>query len=82
MLHHELTKSLRRQLLWERQQKTSTANAVLRRRHTSHDVANLKQYPEKVYMNKDEETNEEPNATSWDQYLERDAVGGYHAQGW
>ncbi|KAK6860951.1 hypothetical protein PG995_004587 [Apiospora arundinis] len=82
MLHHELTESLRRQLLWERQQKTSTANAVLRRRHTSHDVANLKQYPEKVYMNKDEETNEEPNATSWDQYLERDAVGGYHAQGW
>ncbi|KAK8096394.1 uncharacterized protein PG998_014262 [Apiospora kogelbergensis] len=75
MLHHELTKSLRRQLLWERQQKTSTANAVLRRRHTSHDVANLKQYPEKVYMNK-------ANATSWNQYLERGAVGGYHAQGW
>ncbi|KAK6851273.1 hypothetical protein PG987_000907 [Apiospora arundinis] len=82
MLHHELTESLRRQLLWERQQKTSTANAVLKRRHTSHDVANLKQYPEKVYMNKTEETNEEPNATSWNQYLERDAVGGYHAQGW
>ncbi|KAK7991828.1 hypothetical protein PG996_013160 [Apiospora saccharicola] len=82
MLHHELTESLRRQLLWERQQKTSTANAVLKRRHTSHDVANLKQYPEKVYMNKTEETQEEPNATSWNQYLERDAVGGYHAQGW
>ncbi|KAK8009774.1 hypothetical protein PG989_000707 [Apiospora arundinis] len=82
MLHHELTESLRRQLLWERQQKTSTANAVLKRRHTSHDVANLKQYPEKVYMNKTEETNEEPNATSWSQYLERDFVGGYHAQGW
>ncbi|KAK8011747.1 X-Pro dipeptidyl-peptidase [Apiospora arundinis] len=82
MLHHELTESLRRQLLWERQQKTSTANAVLKRRHTSHDVANLKQYPEKVYMDKAEETNGEPNATSWNQYLERDAVGGYHAQGW
>ncbi|KAK7972454.1 hypothetical protein PG988_006588 [Apiospora saccharicola] len=82
MLHHELTESLRRQLLWERQQKTSTANAVLKRRHTSHDVANLKQYPEKVYMKKTEETKEEPNTTSWNQYLERDAVGGYHAQGW
>ncbi|KAK8013557.1 hypothetical protein PG991_009150 [Apiospora marii] len=82
MLHHELTESLRRQLLWERQQKTSTANAVLKRRHTSHDVANLKQYPEKVCMKKTEETQEEPNATSWNQYLERDAVGGYHAQGW
>ncbi|KAK7928729.1 hypothetical protein PG985_005727 [Apiospora marii] len=82
MLHHELTESLRRQLLWERQQKTSTANAVLKRRQTSHDMANLKQYPEKVYMNKTKKNNEEPNATSWNQYLERDAVGGYHAQGW
>ncbi|KAK7928449.1 hypothetical protein PG985_005447 [Apiospora marii] len=82
MLHNELTESLHRQLLWERQQKTSTANAVLKRRHTSHDVANLKQYPEKVCMKKTEETQEEPNATSWNQYLERDAVGGYHAQGW
>ncbi|KAK8038400.1 hypothetical protein PG994_015167 [Apiospora phragmitis] len=82
MLHRELTESLRRQLLWERQQKTSTANAVLKRRHTSHDVARLKQYPKKAYMDKAEETKEEPNATSWNQYLERDAVGGYHAQGW
>ena len=82
MVHHELTESFRRQLLWERQQKTSTANAVLKRRHTSHDVVNLKQYPEKVYMNKADEINEEPNATSWTQYLKGDAVGGYHAQGW
>ncbi|KAK7937595.1 uncharacterized protein PG986_014463 [Apiospora aurea] len=81
MLHHELTESLRRQLLWERQQKTSTADAVLKRRHTSHDVANLKQYPEEPFV-KAGETKEEPNATSWNQYLERDAVGGYHAQGW
>ncbi|OAA38907.1 hypothetical protein ISF_09871 [Cordyceps fumosorosea ARSEF 2679] len=44
MLATELTESLRRHLLWERQQKTSTANAVLKRRHTSHDVANLKQF--------------------------------------
>lgn len=79
MLATELTESLRRHLLWERQQKTSTANAVLKRRHTSHDVANLKQYPEKVYMSK---AKEEPNASSWNQYFNRDAFGGYHAQGW
>ncbi|KAK2061342.1 DUF1752-domain-containing protein [Colletotrichum caudatum] len=50
MLATELTESLRRNLLWERQQKSSTANAVLKRRHTSHDVANLTQYPEKVCL--------------------------------
>ncbi|KAI1211286.1 DUF1752-domain-containing protein [Annulohypoxylon truncatum] len=79
MLATELTESLRRQLLWERQQKTSTANAVLKRRHTSLDVANLKQYPEKAYMAKGRE---EPNSSSWNQYFSRDDFGGYHAQGW
>ncbi|KDN60780.1 hypothetical protein CSUB01_05972 [Colletotrichum sublineola] len=44
MFATELTESLRRNLLWERQQKSSTANAVLKRRHTSHDVANPQQY--------------------------------------
>ncbi|KAK3316068.1 hypothetical protein B0H66DRAFT_276418 [Apodospora peruviana] len=77
MLATELTESLRRQLLWERSQKSSTANAVLKRRHTSHDVANLKQYPEKPYM-KDSDA----NATSWDQYFNKNPFTGYHAQGW
>ncbi len=53
MLSTELTESLRRHLLWERSQKSSTANAVLKRRHTSHDVANLRQYPERVHMDRD-----------------------------
>ncbi|KAI1106579.1 DUF1752-domain-containing protein [Jackrogersella minutella] len=79
MLATELTESLRRQLLWERQQKTSTANAVLKRRHTSLDVANLKQYPEKAYMAKGKD---EPNSSSWNQYFSREDLGGYHAQGW
>ncbi|KAI0425987.1 hypothetical protein F5Y09DRAFT_320359 [Xylaria sp. FL1042] len=78
MLATELTESLRRQLLWERQQKSSTANAVLKRRHTSHDVANLRQYPERSYMKKSED---EVNANSWNQFL-REESGGYHAQGW
>jgi len=79
MLATELTESLRRQLLWERSQKSSTANAVLKRRHTSQDVANLKQYPERPYMNR---ANNDANAGSWDQYFNKDTFTGYHAQGW
>ncbi|EFX01176.1 duf1752 domain containing protein [Grosmannia clavigera kw1407] len=78
MLSTELTESLRRHLLWERSQKTSTANAVLKRRHTSQDVANLKQYPETPHMVKENDA----GASSWDQYLNRDAFNGYHAKGW
>ncbi|KAK0708180.1 DUF1752-domain-containing protein [Lasiosphaeris hirsuta] len=77
MLATELTESLRRQLLWERSQKSSTANAVLKRRHTSHDVANLKQYPEQPCM-KDNDA----NASSWNQYFNKNNFTGYHAQGW
>ena len=77
MLATELTESLRRHLLWERQQKSSTANAVLKRRHTSHDVANLKQFPERPYMNQGEDV----NASSWNQYFSKD-VNGYHSKGW
>ncbi|OLN85137.1 hypothetical protein CCHL11_06322 [Colletotrichum chlorophyti] len=77
MMATELTESLRRNLLWERQQKSSTANAVLKRRHTSHDVANLKQYPEKVCL-KNEDTTINP------QYFSKntDNFGGYHSKGW
>lgn len=79
MLATELTESLRRHLLWERSQKTSTVNAVLKRRHTSQDVANLKQYPDKPYMKKDDD---DVNASSWDQYLNKEAFNGYHSKGW
>lgn len=78
MLATELTESLRRHLLWERSQKSSTANAVLKRRHTSHDVANLKQYPEKPCIKKSEDV----NASSWNQYFAKDTFDGYHAKGW
>lgn len=76
MLATELTVSLRQHLLWERQQKSQTVNAVLKRRHTAHDVANLKQYPEKVHMKKDDE----PTA-SWNQYFSH-GLGEYHSKGW
>lgn len=78
MLATELTESLRRHLLWERQQKSSTANAVLKRRHTSHDVAKLKQYPERPYMDKAEDA----NSSSWNQYFTKEAFDGYHSKGW
>lgn len=78
MLATELTESLRRHLLWERSQKSSTANAVLKRRHTSHDVANLKQYPEKPCIKKSEDV----NASSWNQYFAKDSFDGYHSKGW
>lgn len=46
MLATELTESLRRHLLWERQQKSATANAFQKRRHTAHEnLANLQAYP-------------------------------------
>lgn len=45
MLATELTESLRKHLLWERQQKCATANAFLKRRHTAHDMKNLQEYP-------------------------------------
>ncbi|KAI6082448.1 hypothetical protein F4821DRAFT_247153 [Hypoxylon rubiginosum] len=76
LLAEELTESLRRQLLWERQQKTSTANAVFKRRHTSLDVANLKQYPERAYMEKE---GNRSYSISYDQYSSRDC---YHTHGW
>ncbi|OAA42050.1 hypothetical protein ISF_09745 [Cordyceps fumosorosea ARSEF 2679] len=77
MFATELTKSLRRHLLWERQQRTSTANAVLRRRHASHDVANLRQFPEKPCLKQSEDAN-----ASWNQHLITNAFDGYHSRGW
>ncbi|KAG9242801.1 hypothetical protein BJ878DRAFT_150018 [Calycina marina] len=77
MLSTELTASLRRHLLWERQQRSQTANAVLKRRHTAHDVANLKQYPQSAHMGK--ESAEASNA-SWNQNF--GGIGEYHSKGW
>jgi hypothetical protein len=78
MFATELTESLRRHLLWELQQKSSTANAVLKPQHTSNDVANLKQNPEKPCMKKSEDI----NASSWNQYFSQEAIDGYYSKGW
>lgn len=47
MLSTELTESLRKNLLWERQHRSTGNLAALKRRHTAHtDMKNLKQHPE------------------------------------
>ncbi|KAK3939087.1 hypothetical protein QBC46DRAFT_154153 [Diplogelasinospora grovesii] len=83
MLATELTESLRRQLLWERSQKSKTANAVLQRRHTSQDIANLKQYPQRPFMKKEPESNSNnPNSSSWKEYFTEYPLAGYHDEVW
>ncbi|TVY33534.1 hypothetical protein LSUB1_G008896 [Lachnellula subtilissima] len=78
MIYDELTVSLRQHLVHEHRQKSQTANAVLKRRHTTQDVANLKQYPEKVHMESKE--GDAVNA-SWNQYF-GNGLGEYHSKGW
>ncbi|KAF2452804.1 hypothetical protein BDY21DRAFT_294020 [Lineolata rhizophorae] len=45
MLAQEMPESLRKHILWERQQKSAASSAALKRRHTSHDVKNLRRFP-------------------------------------
>lgn len=75
MLATELTESLRKHLLWERQQKNTTANAFLKRRHTAHDMANLQQYPNTSGSGTASKNN------SWNHYFDH-GLGEYHQKGW
>ncbi|KAF4553007.1 Hypothetical protein D9617_8g050200 [Elsinoe fawcettii] len=77
MLSTELTESLRRNLLWERQHKSSQNIAALKRRHTSHDVKNLKQYPDpQPHMSHKE------NADKFTNDYFHAGLGEYHSKGW
>ena len=77
MLANEMTESLRKDVLWERAQKKSTANAVLKRRHTAHNVTDLKHYP-----GEDGHTStEESRNNSWNYYYSH-GLGEYHVAGW
>ncbi|KAL5350944.1 hypothetical protein ACLOAV_004517 [Pseudogymnoascus australis] len=71
----ELTASLRRHLLWERKQKNQTASAVLKRRRMTHDVSNLKQYPDKMHLG----TEDNGYHGSWKQYFGQGFE--YHSKG-
>ena len=75
MLATELTVSLRNHLLHERQQKNTTANAVLKRRHTAHDMANLEKFPSAPGSSDASKTN------SWNHYFDH-GLGEYHEKGW
>lgn len=72
MLASEMTESLRKHLLWERQQISTTAKAVLKRRHTAYDIANLKDYPEKE--------GQTSKNNSWNHFF--DQGGEYNQAGW
>jgi len=78
MLSTELTESLRKNLLWERQHKSSNNLAAMKRRHTSHDVKNLKQHPEPspVVSMRDNDTKNYSN-----EYFHQ-GLQEYHARGW
>ncbi|KAH6952389.1 hypothetical protein BKA56DRAFT_738518 [Ilyonectria sp. MPI-CAGE-AT-0026] len=78
MLATELTESLRRHVLRERWQNFSKVYAVRSRWHTSHDVANLKQYPERSCI----KTSEGVSASHWNQYPPKEASNDYHSKGW
>lgn len=73
MLSTEMTESLRKHVLWERQQKKATANAVLKRRHTAHNLVNLGQG--------DGQSSKEGGSknNSWNF---GPAIGEYHQVGW
>ncbi|OKL56353.1 hypothetical protein UA08_08531 [Talaromyces atroroseus] len=87
MLATELTESLRRHLLWERQQKNTTATAVFKRRHTTHDMANLKEYPGPKAAGGGQRGTGDGSAkdtsknSSWNNYNEY-GPWEYHVKGW
>ncbi len=74
MMATELTESLRKNLLWERQQKNTTASAVLRRRHTAHDVAH--DQPQ------ESSSREASKNNSWNHYYFDLGLAEYHQKGW
>ncbi|KAL4873027.1 hypothetical protein BDV12DRAFT_115626 [Aspergillus spectabilis] len=90
MLATELTESLRRHLLWERQQKSATANAF-KRRHTAHDMANLKEYPgpqsqrqgpvPAFHAGAQSKDKDVAKTGSWNHYTDF-GPWEYHAKGW
>ena len=80
MLASELTESLRKHLLWERQQKTTTASAALKRRHTAQDVTSLKHFPSEP----DQKLGGYPPAKNTDHGSLNEYIGQgeYHSRGW
>lgn len=78
MLSTELTESLRKNLLWERQHKSTGNLAALKRRHTSNDVKNLKQHPEPAPIL----SHQDGAAKKFNNDFFNAGLGEYHARGW
>jgi hypothetical protein len=84
MLFSELTESVRKNLLWERQvKKPPPSKSSLIRRHTSTDVKNLKEFPGDATsvpcLHPLKEGGENPN--SWNHYFDT-GLQEYHQKGW
>lgn len=77
MLATEMTESLRKNVLWERQQKKATTNAVIKRRHTAQNLTNLQNYPGEA----EQASKQGSMNTSFDHYFEA-GLGEYHRAGW
>lgn len=84
MVFGELTESIRKNLLWERQDKKPTlAKSSLTRRYTSNDVKNLKVFmcdtQSGPYFDPRKEASRKAN--SWNYYFDID-LNAYHETGW
>lgn len=77
MLSTEMTESLRKHVLWERQQKKATANAVLKRRHTAHNLTSLKEYPGPEEKEASKDGDSKNNSWNFGH-----GIGEYHQVGW
>jgi len=75
MLSTELTESLRKNLLWERQHRSTGNLAALKRRHTAQDMTKLKQHPEPVALS-------QKNGKNFNNDYFHAGLQEYHAKGW
>ena len=95
MLQTELTQSLRQNLLWERQQKNSTTNAVnkrhqsavsipalaLRRAMTTNDIKGLNAFPQQGTGKPSHFEDVTKNNNSYNDYFDQ-GLQEYHQKGW
>jgi len=83
MLQQELPESLRKHMVWERQQRNKTNAAALKRRHTAHGpLKDLKNYPgTEPKFNPSFSNLAEPTGT-WNAYFDAGNEQEYHSKGW
>lgn len=80
MLSTELTESLRKNLLWERQQKMTATSSNIKRRHTAMDMNKLCQQADIPQMSRSQHEGNQFSATA-SEYLHA-GFEEYHAKGW